>query len=282
MYGRFKKRSFESTEQLINAVPERKKVKVRLSSLIIISATLIFVGLLVYLGPATTGFATFSESVVNTDNTTLSVALSGTRAISTGLDSINALLLSGTVHGSGKAAVFLVLGDRKFLAYYFEGDARNGVNFIDMCSDTCHIQKLAKENTLLFELEGTSIDIDRIKYINSRIIDFELEPKEMTIDYNKEPAKIINLKLRNSELADYSVLLYIDGPLSSSFAWQGSLVHMAQDEPEKEISITVRLPTHLPPGEYVHKITARYVPPGEYEFVGESPVSEAFVTVISR
>jgi hypothetical protein len=237
---------------------------------------------LLYIGVETTGFVTFSESVSSSEQESFSVFSSKEVQISTDLDNINSMMLSGTVYGEGKAAVFLVTPEKNYLAYYFEGDATRGVNFTNMCYDTCHLENLGQDNTLLFDLEGMRVDIDKITYLYSRLIDFDLEPRTIEIDYNKEPAKVIDIRLTNRELADYTVLLYIDGPLSSSFSWQGSLIHMTPEESEKTVPITVKLPSNLPKGEYTHKITARYVPPGTYDFVGESPVAESFVVVVNN
>lgn len=257
------------------------KVKAFTAYLILATIAITCLGGMMYLGPSITGFVTFSESVVMTNSDGIYVPKSGTVEISTELDNINSVMLSGTVYGRGKAAVFLVGPETEHLVYYFEGDARGGYEFTDMCYGSCHVEGLEKDNVLRLELEGTRVDISQIKYIYSRIIDFELEPRSIEIDYDDSPASIINLKLTNREKTDYTVLLYIDGPLSGSFAWQGSLIHMTSEEPEKNIPITVRLPSNLEPGEYVHKITARYVPPGTHDFVGESPVAESFVTVIN-
>ncbi|MBW2964559.1 hypothetical protein KY363_03795 [Candidatus Woesearchaeota archaeon] len=246
---------------------------------VLIAIATVCLSVLIFFGAELTGFVTFSETVSAVAPETLAVSDSGSVDISTDLDEINAILLSGTVTGSGKAAIFLEGEGRNYLAYYFEGDAKDGVRFTDMCYDTCHLEGLGKDNRLWFELEGTAITVDRIKYLYSRIIDFDLEPRVIGIEYQKEPASVIELRLTNRELTDYTVLLYIDGPLSSSFSWQGSLIHMDSGTPEKRIPITVKLPSNLPKGEYVHKISARYVPPGDYEFVGEAPVAETFVTV---
>ncbi|MBU2560755.1 MAG: hypothetical protein KKD17_00505 [Nanoarchaeota archaeon] len=240
------------------------------------------VAALFYLGSDITGFVTFSESVVRTETDSFAVFEPGTVNIKTDLENINSIMLSGTVYGNGKAAVFLQGPERRYLAYYFEGDATEGVAFDDMCYDTCHVEGLGSENTLVFELDNLWIDVSRVKYVYGRIIDFELEPLVVPIDYTKEPARVIELKLTNRQLADYTVLLYLDGPLSSSFSWQGSLVHMAPDTPEKIIPITMKLPSNLPKGTYTHKVTARYVPPGTYDFVGESPVAESFITVYNE
>ena len=235
---------------------------------------------IIYFGPEVTGFVTFSESVVKVESESFSITESRTIEISTDLDNINTIMLSGAVQGKGKAAVFLVTPEKKYLAYYFEGDADSaGTEFKDMCYDTCHIDGLGSTNTLEFQLSGTTIDIDLIKYIYGRLIDFTLEPLIFNIDYKTKPATIIDLKLTNNELTDYTVLLYVDGPLSDSFSWQGSLIHMTSDQPELSIPITVKLPSNLPAGEYTHKITARYVPPDTHDFIGESPVAETFVTV---
>ncbi|MBN1544571.1 hypothetical protein JW898_03865 [Candidatus Woesearchaeota archaeon] len=240
------------------------------------------VAALFYLGPDATGFVTFSESVVSAEPGSFAVFEPGEVRIKTDLDSINSLMLSGTVYGDGKAAVFLKGKDRKYLAYYFEGDASEGIAFSDMCYDTCHVGGLGGDNTLIFELDNTWINISGIKYVYGRIIDFELEPLVVPIDYSSEPARVIELKLTNRQHADYTVLLYLDGPLSSSFSWQGSLVHMTPDVPEKIIPITMNLPGNLPKGSYAHKVTARYVPPDTYDFVGESPVAETFITVYNE
>lgn len=246
---------------------------------VLIALATVCLSVLILFGAELTGFVTFSETLSAASDESLSASESGRIRISADLQSINAIMISGTVKGNGKAAVFLEGSGRNYLAYYFEGDAGQGIRFSDMCYDTCHINGLGSQNTLWLELEGTTLTIDRIKYIYSRIIDFELQPRAMGIDYRKDPASVIELRLTNKELTNYSVLLYIDGPLSSSFGWQGSLIHMTSDMPEKTIPITVKLPGNLPKGEYVHKISARYVPPDTYEFVGEAPVAESFVTV---
>lgn len=237
---------------------------------------------LIYLGPEITGFVTFSESFSRAESDSFSVARSKSVNIKTKLDNINSVMLSGTIYGSGSAAVYVVKPDRKYLAYYFEGDAGGGVKFSDMCYDTCHIEGLGKENTLLFEIDSTKIDIDKIRYVYSRLIDFNLDPMRNIIDYKTEQAKIIDLKLTNSQLAEFSVLLYVEGPLSNSFSWQGSLIHLAQNESEKIIPITVKLPSNLQKGIYTQKLSARYIPPGSSPFVGESPVAESFITVYNE
>ncbi|MFH1668906.1 MAG: hypothetical protein ABIA62_03185 [Candidatus Woesearchaeota archaeon] len=255
------------------------KVKTFTAYLILVTIAITCISSAIYLGPSITGLVTFSESVVMTDSKNIIMDSPGTLDLKTDLDAINSVLLSGTVYGKGKAAVFLVGPEKDYLVYYFEGDAKTGYTFEDMCYGSCHVEGLDGNNTLRFELEGTRIDIDRIKYMYNKIIDFDLEPRSITIDYDQEPAKIINLRLTNNEHTDYTVLLYIDGPLSSSFSWQGSLIHMTADTSDRALPITIKLPSNLAAGEYVHKITARYVPPGTYDFVGESPVAETFVTI---
>jgi hypothetical protein len=237
---------------------------------------------IIYFGPEITGFVTFSESFSRAETGSFSVARSKSVNIKTELENIDSVMLSGTVYGSGSAAVYVVKPDRKYLAYYFEGDAGEGVKFSDMCYDTCHIDALGKDNVLLFELENMRIEIDKIRYVYSRLIDFALEPMRNVIDYRTEQAKIINLKLTNSQLAEFSVLLYVEGPLSSSFSWQGSLIHVAQNESEKIIPITVKLPSNLQKGIYTQKLSARYIPPGNSPFVGESPVAESFITIYNE
>jgi len=256
-----------------------KTTKAYIGYFLLFAIAVFCTSLLIHFGPAMTGFVTFSESVIKAEDAGFSVSESGSVSISTDLSDINSIMLSGTVYGNGKAAVFVLGPTRNYLAYYFEGDAGSGTEFSDMCYDTCHLEGIGSENTLVFELDNMRIDIDKVRYSYDRLIDFDLQPRTISIDYAKEPAKVIELTLTNSQLTDYSVLLYIDGPLSSSFSWQGSLIHMTPDQPEKTIPITVKLPSNLEKGTYTNKITARYVPPGTYDFVGESPVAETFVTV---
>jgi hypothetical protein len=258
------------------AEPKREPYHLYVFAFILAAAVL---SLAVYFGPSITGFVTFSESVSKVETGDIHATKSSVVSIQTDLENINSVLLSGSVHGKGKAAVFLVKDGRNHLAYYFEGDAGYGENFTDMCYDTCHIEGLGPSNTLLFELEGTSLDINKVSYIYSKIIDFELRPISETIDYKVEKAKVIDLIITNTEKADFSVLLYVDGPLSNSFSWQGSLIHMSPDDTEKIIPITVKLPDNLDKGTYTNKITARYVPPDTFDFIGESPVAESFITV---
>jgi hypothetical protein len=271
-----------------NKVPAKHKVplehahvKTITAYLILLVLALTCISALAFMSPSFIGYVTFSESVVSAEPETISMASSGKVQIKTDLDNINSIMLSGKLFGIGTAAVFLEKDGKDYLAYYFKGDASDTITFTNMCYDTCHIEDLPKLNTLRFELDNMMIDINNIKYTYSRIIDFELQPRTIEINYKTDPAKIITLTLTNNELTDYKVLLYIDGPLSSSFSWQGSLVHMTKDMPEKNISMTVKLPSNLPEGEYPHKVTARYIPPDTYDFIGESPVAESFITVVN-
>ncbi|MBW2967456.1 hypothetical protein KY362_03135 [Candidatus Woesearchaeota archaeon] len=238
-------------------------------------------GAAIYFGPGITGFVTFSQTTSKTQTEDFTVTKSGEVNIRTDLDSINALLLSGTVYGEGTASVFLLKDDRKILAYHFEGNAEGGVDFDEMCYGTCHVEGMGRANTLLFELDGTMIHIDDIKYMYSKIIEFNLLPEENQIYYPEEKARVVNLVLTNDQLTDFKVILYIAGPLSEYFSYPGSIIVMTSDEQEKTIPITVKLPADLPAGTYDHRITARYIPPSDYDFVGESPVAESFITVHS-
>lgn len=255
------------------------RTKAYIGYFLVIAVAVFGISILAHFGPSITGFVTFSETVERAEDAGFSVSESGSVRVSTDLERVNAMMLSGRVYGDGKAAVFVQGPERNHLAYYFEGDAGDGVEFSDMCYDTCHVEGLGGENTLVFELDNTRIDIDSIRYSYNRIIDFDLQPRKIGIDYSEGRASVIELTLTNRELTDYSVLLYIDGPLSSSFSWQGSLIHMTPEQPRKVIPITVKLPSNLREGEYTHRITARYVPPDTYDFAGEAPVAETFVTV---
>ena len=282
--GKMKTEDLDDINKTISSLTEelsgvRKPRKSRIGIYAFSVLLLVSIGIIAYYGVQTTGFVTFSESVVKQEQSDMTVSTSKTLAIETDLDNINSIMLSGKVSGNGKAAVYLVRPEKKYLAYYFEGDAKGGINFTDMCYDTCHIDGLGKKNTLEIQLQGMKVQIDRIAYVYGKIIDFELEPVSTEIDYKADPAKIVELKLTNNQAADYTVLLYVDGPLSSSFSWQGSLIHMAANDTEKIIPVMIKLPSNLPKGTYVHKITARYVPPGTYEFVGEAPIAESFITV---
>lgn len=236
---------------------------------------------LFFFGPETIGFATFSETTSSTYEEDFTVTGSGTVSIATDLQDINALLLSGTVYGSGTAAVYLKKGDRKILAYYFEGNAEGGKEFTDMCYGTCHVEDMDRKNELIFELDGTVMHVDRIKYLYSKIIDFDLTPKETTINFKEEKARIVNLVLTNDQLVDYKVLLYIEGPLTDYFSYPGSVIEVSSAEQEKTIPITVKLPADLPEGTYDHRVTVRYIPPSEFDFVGETPSETAMITVIN-
>ncbi len=266
-------------DSLSDAVSVRKKSYS--GYMILVLAVAVFLGAAFLLGPGITGFVTFSESVFKTESGSFTVGSDDIVSISTDLEDINSVMLSGVVYGKGKASVFIEGTDKDYLAYYFEGDAKEGFNFTDMCYDTCHIDGLGNRNRLKFYLDGTRMRIDGIKYLYSKIIDFSLEPARTEIMYETDPAKVIDITLTNKELKDFTVLLYVEGPLSSSFGWQGSLIHMTQDVPKKTVSIAVKLPSNLAKGSYVHRVVARYVPPGEYEFVGESPIAESYVVVVN-
>jgi hypothetical protein len=83
-----------------------------------------------------------------------------------------------------------------------------------------------------------SFSVEESGSVYNKIIHFDLEPRNININYWEEPVKTIDLKLTNKRLTDYTILLQLEGPLSSSFSWQGSLVHMTKNEPVKTIRIT--------------------------------------------
>ena len=114
---------------------------------------------------------------------------------------------------------------------------------------------------------------------DKNIIDFYMEPESIGIDYWQEPVKIIYLNIKSEERSAFNVLLSLEGPLSSSFSWQGSLIHMTPSEPEKKIPITMILPDNLPKGTYTHKITAIYLPEGIVDSEKGDPVAKSVITI---
>ena len=258
---------------------QTKKVAVYSLALVVFSAV-VFFG--VYLGASITGLVTFSEFVVSSEQVHFVVNASGTLQLIPGIDQVDALMLSGSVSGAGRVAVFLVLPEGRKLVYFFEGDAGSGRVFSDVCFESCYLSGVPDELILSVELDGVQLVIDGVTYLHSRLIDMVLEPEEVVIDYNKEKARVIDLVLKNSRKENFSVVLMLDGPLAQYFTWQGSVIRMSADDSEKVVPVAVKLPSGLPKGEYVHKVTARYVPPDAYEFSGAAPVAEVFVTVLNK
>ncbi|MFC1723051.1 hypothetical protein ACFL0V_02850 [Nanoarchaeota archaeon] len=234
-------------------------------------------GLFLLYGAQYTGFVVFAEDEITNTDEMFFVKDSKVMELSIP-GSAQSLLLSGEVFGEGKVEVYLLNGGEKKLVYYFEGYAKEGQEFKDMCYDTCHTS-VSEGAKLEFRLIGTSVRIDNIKFVASKIIDFELEPDEVVLKYADEKAPTIPVKLVNNRKQEFDVYLYIEGPLSDAFSWQGSLVHMSPQDLEKEILVRVRLPEGLVAGDYVHTLSARYVPPSDREFVGSSPVDEIKIIV---
>lgn len=235
----------------------------------------------VYFGASITGFVTFSETVVSSENISSTFDTSQRLTLRPNIENIDALLLSGEVRGAGRAAVFMSGDDeRKRLVYFFEGDAEEGESFSNICHDTCHFTDSPEELPLSIEITGNiQLRLDSATYMHSNMIEFNIEPQQTTMDYTQEKTKVINLYLTNEQNKDYSVILFLDGPLSNYFSWQGSMIKMHADEKTKIIPITVRLPSNLPTGTFDHKVTARYIPPDDYEFSGAAPVAEAIIRI---
>ncbi|HII72198.1 TPA: hypothetical protein HA265_05580 [Candidatus Woesearchaeota archaeon] len=235
----------------------------------------VVVSSLLFLGVKDTGYVVFSEDTTQNTAQSFFVQETGTVTVRPPIESPKSLWLTGEVFGKGKAEVYLVTAERMYLVYYFEGDATQGKEFENMCVETCFSDKVKEGSKMYFKLEGTSIRVDNIRYISPRLIEFSLEPKELTIS----ESTFVDVKLTNRQHRDFDVFLYVDGPLSDSFSWQGSVVHMSAEDEEKVIPVRVVVPEGLQAGEYPNKITARYVPPGDKEFVGSAPVDEMIVTV---
>jgi hypothetical protein len=246
----------------------------------LLAAVVLFMAL--YFGPQIIGMVTFTESVITTEDVGLEVEKNSRIALEPTAENIDALMLSGTVYGSGRATVFLETSQGRELVYYFEGDAGEGQTFTNMCFDTCHIKGLPDDAILSVRLDNTRLQIDKATYMSSKLVDMTLLPKNTVIDYKKERAKTVELTLTNTQKADYSMILLIDGPLTDSFSWEGSLIKMRANETEKKIPITIKLPSNLQPGTYEHKITARYVPPDGQQFTGTAPVDEAYITITNQ
>ena len=274
------KRDFNSRLNLVNKKIDRvdkddRKHTLRYFMIIVVLGSLFGVGL--YFG-TDTGNVVFSEDVIYNTDQEFFVVTSKSMELRPPLNSTKTFMISGEVFGSGKAEVYLMTETRNYLVYYFEGNAAEGKGFENMCIETCNVDA-SSGGRLLFKLDGVTMRVDNLKYVNSQLMEFELEPEEMVIDYKLSSASAFDVTLTNPKQRDFDVLLYLDGPLSEFFSWQGSLIHMSPDDVSKEINVKVRLPSGLAAGEYPHKITARYVPPGDKEFIGSAPVDEMIVVV---
>jgi hypothetical protein len=234
-----------------------------------------------FLGPQITGFVTFSETKSYSVDADILMTKSGSKSITNTLDDASAFLISGKVMGKGTISVFLINGDKKYLVYHFEGDAGEGIDFRDICYGSCYIPNMNKNLRLYFDIENTAIQINKISYLYDKVIDFRLEPKSTVIDYNLEPAKIVDLTLTNDLSVDYSVLLYVDGALSQYFSYDAAVIKMTPDIPERIIPLTIKLPSNLAKGEYLQKVTARYIPT-QGTFVGSTPIEEVYIKVVNQ
>jgi len=105
-------------------------------------ATMIFLALLLGIGlfsmdSALTGYVTFGESfsdIQQYTGTSMFVEESGSREIVINRSGINALTVSGSIVGKGKAAIYLEKDAKRRLVYYFIGDAGDGFNFTHVSS----------------------------------------------------------------------------------------------------------------------------------------------------
>ncbi len=246
-------------------------------TVILIAAISIAGVMLAITGTSYTGNVVFSEDTTTNTGTSFIARNMQIKELEPPKNA-QAVMLSGTVKGTGKAEVYLISGGEKKLAYYFEGNAGEGEEFRDACYGTCYT-KMEPNATLLFKIKGVTLRIDNIKYTASRLIGFEMEPKEVDIDYKKEPVKTFDIKVTNPEHKEFNLFLYIDGPLADSFSWQGSIIKMTAEKEEETVHVEVRLPDNLAPGEYVQKITARYMPPSYKVFRGSTPTEEMIVKV---
>jgi hypothetical protein len=250
--------------------------------LVLMALAITFVSVLFIFGPVITGFVSFTEKDTKVVSEGFSVDTTGSVILSTGLDDISSMLLSGTVRGKGKAAVFLLDPGSPYLAYYFEGDAGSGIRFDDMCYDTCHLAGVGNDLELWFELDGMTIDIDKVSYEYTKTVDFDLQPRKVGIQYGEGAEQDINMQIRNKDPVEYRILIEIEGPLSDFFSWQASMVHVSDDDAVKPVPVRLSLPANLPKGEYIHKVTARFIHPDTNYFHSELPVAESFITVYNN
>jgi len=264
---------FERIHKKIEEIDNHKTSHKSGNTIVFVIMGILLASMLVFAG-GITGWVTFSEDTIKNNPENFVVEQTRT-VIVDAIPGSNALLISGEVRGEGKASVFLLVGDKKYLVYHYEG--KNGEKFTDACYGSCSVEKFDKAK-LLFELEGTKVVVTNIKYVAPRLIGFDLSPKKLIIDYKKTPAMTFDVTVKNEYEKDFDVILFVDGPLSDSFSWTGSLVHF-NGEKQKTVRVNVVLPDRLDKGEYANKITARYIPPDGRNFVGSSPKEEMIVLV---
>lgn len=289
MIHKFNKR-IEKLEKEILQVDSRKrfnkhKLKQQASYaffFILIAMTLVG---LYFGGVGITGHAIFGESFVENNNfndSGLFVEESGTRVLETNLTNINSVTISGTIYGDGKAGIYLEKDGKKKLVYYFAGNAEEGVEFSNECSETCYIDDLSSPNNLSFELEGTQVRIDEIRYMYHALIDFEIEPKQIIINHSETLHKNILLEIKNKELEDFALMLYLEGPLNQSMTLHNSWVKFDKETSSKTVRLEIELPENLEQGVYENKVIARYVPRPGYKFKGSTPTETASIVVVNN
>jgi hypothetical protein len=253
----------------------------RLAVSIVAVFVVVVVGVLSYLGfVGSTGLVTFGSDFSGFDPVKLHVDSSDEFFISSSVPKINSFSVTGSVEGVGKARVFLLTDKREYLVYAFDGDAKEGVSFDKMCLESCLIES-SQIRGLRFDVEGMTVDIDRLTYLSHDLVDFVIDPKDVSVDAGVESVKVIPLVVRNPLAKEFRVLVYAEGDLAEYLSWKGSLVEFTARDKEKIVPITLEIPPTLRSGSYSSDIIVQFVPPDDMDFSGPAP-SERLRIVVTK
>lgn len=182
--------------------------------------------------------------------------------------------LSGKIIGKGEVEIYLKNKNKTYLVY--KKINRNKTTlFKDKCIETCNLEKPIRGNiTLIFKINKSKLVIDKIKYIEFNLLNFELIPKE--IKENFVPGKVIryNISITNKENKKITLAIYQEGELARYITLEKSLITLGKGT--KKIGITINMPLRFNnSGTHKSKIIARYIPKGE--FTGETPKDESTI-----
>ncbi len=180
---------------------------------------------------------------------------------------LNGMAISGEYRGDGPLRIYLDLKDGSRLIYAAESPS----DFESECGNACYLHDNSQEEYIIrVEMQdGGKLKLDSIISMVSKLEEFLLSPKNVTIHLEENRFIRNKFGIYNSRKNNFSVVIYAEGSLTEYLTLNSSFEEFKETDEARYISYDIDLPFDIDSGTYEQRIVVRYVPDGPFK--GETP-----------
>ncbi len=187
---------------------------------------------------------------------------------------LNTIALSGKFEGEGELRIYLNSENGRKLIYGTFGSS----DFNGECGSACYISEPDKYHNISIEMgKGDHLRISKIDYMISELSQFEISPKNITVELKENRHVSGKISIYNSRRQNFSIAIFAEGEIAKYTTLYSSQEHFFSNESSKEIRYDIEMPYKIEAGKHSGKILVKYLPDGK--FTGEVPTEEHTIMV---